>query len=357
MSLPIIPIDPALKRDVPATFDFGKVFANYMFTQKYQAGRGWYDAQIEPYAALSLLPAAAVFHYAQEFFEGAKAYRRDDGNINLFRFMDNCRRFNRSAERLAMPTVDIETHFDALVQLIQFEQAWVPQAPSTLYIRPTMIATSPRLGLATSEEYLHFILLSPVGSYFAKGVKPLSVYVEHEYVRAVRGGVGDIKAGGNYAASVYVSEKVKAQGYDQVLWLDAFEHRYVEEVGAMNIAFVYHGNHIITPALSGSILHGITRDSVLKLAPDLGYTIEEGRLDVEEVMQGIRSGDITEAFGMGTAAVIAPVGRFGYKGQSFVVGQEDQMGSVAKNLLETLTGIQFGRIPDPYNWITTVETH
>ncbi len=355
MTIEFISIPEADKRAVPTEFTFGKTFTNYMFSQSYVEGEGWHDAKIHQYAPFQMWPASVVLHYAQEFFEGAKAYRRPDGNINLFRFMDNCRRFNSSAERMAMPTVDPETHFDTLVKLLEVQPEWVPDAPSTLYIRPTMIANSQMLGLGSAREYLHYIILSPVGSYFAAGgtTKGLAVYVETEHVRAFPGGTGAVKAGGNYAASVYVSEQVKKQGYAQVLWLDGLERRYIEEVGAMNIAFVYNGKTIVTPELSGTILPGITRDSLLTLAPDLGYKMTEARLDVDEIMRDIASGEITEAFGIGTAAVIAAVGRFNYKGNDYTLGDQTS-GPVSNHLRETLTGIQFGTIADPYGWTTTI---
>lgn len=354
MSVPIIPINDADKKTIPENFVFGKNFANYMYTQKYN-GEAWVESQIEPYGTIPMSPASAVFHYAQECFEGAKAYRRPDGNINLFRFDENCKRFNRSAKRLSMPQVDPQAHFDALVQLVELEQEWVPEAPSTLYIRPTLIASSAQLGLKASKEYLHFIIMSPVGSYFAGGFNTLPVYVSTEHVRSAPGGTGDVKAGGNYAASVFVSEDAKEKGYAQVLWLDAVERKYVEEVGAMNIMFVYNGKHIVTPELSGTILPGITRDSVLKLAPDLGYTAEEARLDINDIVRDIKSGEITEIFGTGTAAAIAPVGQLGYNGEDYIASN-NEVGDVSKHILEQLQGIQFGRIEDPYGWTHMIET-
>jgi branched-chain amino acid aminotransferase len=355
MRITIEPLAESDRKPFPETLGFGRHFTNRMFTQRYSVEKGWHDARIGPYRPLVLDPSTAVFHYAQEFFEGLKAYRRPDGEVNLFRPWENMARFNRSAQRLAMPQVDPEEHLEALMQLIALEHAWVPRQEGTsLYIRPTMIATDASLGVHASHTFLHFIILSPVGAYFPTGFNPVAVYVCRDYVRAVPGGTGHVKAGGNYAASLVVADEVARQGYHQVLWLDATEHRYVEEVGAMNIAFVYEGKHIVTPALSGSILPGVTRDSVLKLAPALGYTVSEDRIDVHQVLNDLRSGGISEVFGIGTAAVIAPIGRVGCDGQDIVVNN-CQSGPVATHLFKALTDIQYGRVPDPYGWTQVVK--
>jgi branched-chain amino acid aminotransferase len=355
MNITIEPLAEGDLKPAPATLAFGKHFTNRMFTQHYSPEQGWHDARIGPYRPLTLDPATAVFHYAQEFFEGLKAYRRPDGDINLFRAWENTARFNRSALRLAMAQVDPEEHFEAIVELVRLEHAWVPsQDGASLYIRPVMIATDVGLGVHGSHNYLHFIILSPVGPYFAGGFNPVPVYVCRDYVRAAVGGTGAVKAGGNYAASILVSEEVKQQGYEQVLWLDAVERRYVEEVGAMNIAFVYEGKQIVTPALTGSILPGITRDSVVRMAPDLGYTVAEERIDIHRILEHLRSGRITEVFGMGTAAVIAPVGRLGLDNEEIVIN-EDKPGPVASHLFKALTDIQYGRVPDPYGWTYTIK--
>ena len=355
MQITVEPLATGDLKSFPQTLSFGKAFSNRMFTQQWTSEAGWHDAKIRPYGPFMLDPSTAVFHYAQEIFEGTKAYRRPDGNINLFRPWENIARFNRSATRMAMEQVDPEDHLEAIVQLVTLEHEWVPSEDgASLYIRPTLIATEAALGVHASHSYLHFIILSPVGPYFATGFNPVPVFISDDYVRAVRGGVGDAKTGGNYAASLYVSEQVKKLGYQQVLWLDAAERRYVEEVGSMNIAFVYGDKRIVTPALTGSILPGITRDSVLKLAPDLGYTIEEARLDINDVLRDLASGAISEAFGLGTAAVVAPVSKFGYKEKEYVVGGGDS-GPVAKHLFQTLTDIQYGRIADPYGWTHTIK--
>jgi len=351
MSIEIKPLAPEQRQSCPQDITFGVSFSDHMFTQTFDEGKGWYDALISPYHALSLDPSAAVFHYSQEVFEGLKAYRKTDGGINLFRPQENIKRFNRSAKRMVMPEVDEKLHLEAIKSLVQLDQDWVPdQQGSSLYIRPTMIATSPKLGLGASTSYCHYIITGPAGSYFKGGLSPISVYVATEYRRAVKGGVGEAKTGGNYAASLYASEEVMKQGYSQVLWLDAVEGRFIEEVGAMNICFVYEGNRIVTPELSGSILPGITRDSIIKLAPTLGYDISEQRLDIEQVLADIDSGKITEVFGCGTAAVVSPVGELGFKGTKHVIN-DNQAGSVSKHLYDELTGIQYGTREDKFGWI------
>lgn len=354
MSIEIKSLAPHERKSCPKEFSFGANFSDHMFTQEFEPSKGWHDAIISPYHALSLDPSAAVFHYSQEIFEGLKAYRKADGGINLFRPLENVKRFNRSAKRMVMPEVDEALHLEAIKALVKLDQNWVPdQQGSSLYIRPTMIATSPKLGLGASSNYSHFIITGPAGSYFEGGLTPISVYVADEYRRAVKGGVGEAKTGGNYAASLYASEEVINLGYSQVLWLDAISGRYIEEVGAMNICFVYEGKHIVTPELSGSILPGITRDSILKLAPVLGYEISEQRLDIEQILADIDCGKITEVFGCGTAAVISPVGKFGFKGQEHVINN-NETGDVAKALYDELTGIQYGTREDKFGWIESI---
>ncbi len=349
MHIKIVPLAPEALKPVVTSPAFGKVFSNRMFTQEYTSELGWHNAEIGAYRPIVLDPAAAVFHYGQEIFEGTKAYRRPDGGINLFRPWENAARFNRSAMRMAMQQVDPENHVEAIAALVREEAAWVPSADgSSLYIRPTMIATVPELGVVASSHYLHYIIVGPVGAYFANGFNPVGVYISDEYVRAVKGGTGAAKTGGNYASSLIVGEQVRKLGYQQVLWLDGVERRYVEEVGAMNIGFV-RGKEILTPELSGSILEGITRESVLKMAPDLGYSVREERIDVDDMLRQVEQGKISESFGMGTAAVIAPIGRFGYKGKDYTVGN-GQPGPVAQHLYKSLTDLQYGRREDPYGW-------
>ncbi|MCP4273252.1 MAG: branched-chain amino acid aminotransferase [Gammaproteobacteria bacterium] len=350
MSISINSLPREKRGSCPAEFGFGSVFSDHMFTQKFHIEKGWYDAEISPYHNIVLDPSAAVLHYSQEIFEGLKAYHRADGTISLFRPMENVKRFNRSANRMVMPEVDVEFHLDVLKKLIMLDQKWVPDAEdSSLYIRPAMIATSSKIGLGAAADYLHFIITGPAGAYFQGGFHPIPVYVAEEQRRAVVGGVGEAKTGGNYSASLYISEKVAKQGFTQVLWLDAIEGKYVEEVGAMNICFVYDGKHIVTPELSGSILPGITRDSVIKLAPSLGYEVSEKRLDINEVLSDIACGKITEVFGCGTAAVISPVGQLSYKGKDYIIN-ENESGEVSKRLYDQLTGIQYGKIEDTFGW-------
>ena len=347
-----IRIDKIAEHEVvlPEQLGFGRHFTTRMFTQHYDAQRGWHDARIGPYRPITLDPAATVFHNGQMIFDGTKAYRRPDGDINLFRPECNAERFNASALRMGMPTVDPDFHVDAIAKLVGLDQRWVPDREGTaLYIRPVMIASEKTLEVRAGREYLHYIILSPVAPYFAAGFAPVSVYVSGDYVRAVRGGTGEAKTPGNYAGSIAATEVALAKGYQQVLWLDGVERRYVDEVGAMNIAFVYDDREIVTPVLTGAILHGVTRRSLLQLAPDLGFAVSERRIAIDEVLAGLDSGRITEIFGMGTGAVIAPVGRLLYQEREVVI-KDGQAGPVARTLHAELTGLQSGRRPDPYGW-------
>ena len=354
MNIQIAPLSEKDLKPIPKEFSFGGAFSNRMFIQEYTKATGWHNAQIRAYGPVSLDPATAVLHYAQEIFEGTKAYRRPDGNINLFRPLENTKRFNVSAQRMAMPTVDEDFHLEAICKLVELEHEWVPEAPAALYIRPFMFASRPSLVVVASDRYLHLVIVGPVGPYFPQGFKPIPVYISDKYRRAVKGGVGAAKTGGNYAASLMVGEEAIAKGYSQVLWLDALEGRYVEEVGAMNICFVYEGKRLVTPPLSGSILAGVTRSSVLELGKDLGYDVAEEPVDVHELLAGIESGKVTEVFGCGTAAVIAPVGRFGYAGKDYLI-HDNETGPVAKHLYDELTGIQFGTVEDRFGWVHTVK--
>ena len=281
-----------------------------MLTCHYRDGEGWGEVKIEPYHDFALDPAARFLHYSQEIFEGLKAYPSEDGRILLFRPGQNARRMQRSAERMCMPPFPEEAFLEGLAALVVAEKRWIPRAPeTTLYIRPTMIGHEPALGVHHSSMYIFYIILSPVGAYFKEGFKPVRLYVEETYVRAVQGGVGEVKTGGNYAATLLAGAKAEAKGFSQVLWLDAKERKYVEEVGAMNMFFVF-GEKLVTPALSGSILPGITRDSVIQLARGFGWQVEERAISIDEVMAGLADGSLTESFGTGTACVIAPVGSF-----------------------------------------------
>ncbi len=327
---------------------FGKIFTDYMFTMEYSSKEGWHNAQVRPYENLSFDPATTFIHYGQAFFEGMKAYNAVDG-VRLFRPRDNFARATRSAERLCMPALDEELALEGLKKLLAVEKDWIPTAPGTsLYIRPTMVATDVFLGVHASDTYLFFIILSPVGAYYAEGLKPVKIYVEDEYVRAARGGIGFTKAAANYAASIYAGELAAKKGYSQVLWLDAVERKYIEEVGAMNMFFVID-NTIVTPPLRGSILPGITRDSVIKLGRKMGYDVQERLISIDEVMETVRNGRMSEAFGSGTAAVISPVGAFALDGEEVQVG-DGSIGPISQKLYDTLTGIQYGRVPDDMDW-------
>ena len=329
---------------------FGRIFTDHMFLMDYEQGIGWHNARIVPYGDFPIDPAAMVLHYGQAIFEGTKCYRRADGGLQLFRPDANLARMSRSAARMCMPELDEETALEGLKQLIKVDADWVPHREGTsLYIRPTMISTDVGLGVHASRKYLFYIILSPVGAYYKEGLKPVSIYVEDAYVRAVRGGVGFTKCAGNYAASILAGDIAEKKGFSQVLWLDGVEQKYVEEVGSMNMMFAY-GNKIVTPMLNGSILPGITRDSVLKLAPQLGYEVEEARLDIHQIFEDIRTGKLTEAFGTGTAAVISPVGTLCLDNEKLTLG-DGGIGRVSQHLYDSLTGIQYGRLEDRNGWI------
>jgi branched-chain amino acid aminotransferase len=329
---------------------FGKQFTDRMFIMEYDSGRGWHSARIAPYGPFQIDPAALVLHYSQEIFEGLKAFRRKDGTVALFRPEENIKRFNRSARRMVMPEVDEVFFLKALKELVRLESDWVPHSEGTsLYIRPTMIATEAVLGVKPSEKYLCYIILSPVGAYYKGGLSPVKIWISDEYVRVAPGGTGEAKTGGNYAASLRASMEAARRGFDQVLWLDAVHRRYVEEVGSMNICFLYDGK-VLTSPLHGTILDGITRRSVLALVKEMGLEVVERALTVEEIFEGAQTGRLEEAFGTGTAAVVSPVGQFTYRDRTASI-QGAQAGKLTLKLYDTLTGIQYGRIPDPHGWV------
>ena len=333
---------------------FGTSFTDKMFTMKYKEGEGWSNPQVQDFAPFVLSPASLVFHYAQEIFEGQKAYKWDDGSIAMFRPEMNIKRFNRSADRMCMPQVDEDVFMKALDTLVWEDREWIPNKHEhALYIRAAMIATDPLLGVRAGQEYTFFIINSPVGPYFPQGFNPVKIWVSDTYVRATEGGVGEAKTGGNYAASLKAMKEAKANGFSQVLWLDANERKYVEEVGTMNICFVEDGK-LITPELSGSILTGITRDSVLTVAKEKGIVVEEKRISIDELCKGIASGKITECFGCGTACVISPVGELNYKGEAYVVNNS-KIGEVTKTIYDEITGLQYGRVKDTRGWIKLIE--
>ena len=308
---------------------FGQYFTDHMFTMKWNREQGWHDAQIKPYGDFSIDPAGMVFHYGQAIFEGLKAYHAQDGGFLLFRPKDNLKRMNKSAVRMCMPRIPEDKVLQAMKGLIYLDRDWIPSTEgATLYIRPTMIATEAALGLRPAEEYLFYVIMSPVGMYYKNGFNPTKIYVEDTYVRAVPGGVGEAKTAGNYAASVKALMDAKNKDCTQVLWLDAMEHKYVEEVGASNIFFVIN-DVLVTPPLKGTILAGITRDSVLQLAEDWGIETQERKISIDELQAGAADGSLSEVFGAGTAAIISPVGEFLYQGQSIVIN-EKQTGPLTK---------------------------
>jgi branched-chain amino acid aminotransferase len=331
---------------------FGTVFSDHMFSMRHNGGN-WTDFRIHPFGPLSLSPAALCLHYGQGIFEGMKAYRRGE-KVLLFRPEMNFKRLNVSAERMVMPTIDVNFALHSLMELLKIDSEWVPQVPgSSLYIRPTMIATEPKLGVRPSQEYLYYVILGPVGPYFKEGFAPVKIYVSDKLVRAVRGGTGAVKASGNYAASLLAGKDASKVGYSQVLWLDALENRFLEEVGTMNIALRFD-DEVATPPLSGSILPGITRDSVLTLCNDYGYTVNERPISIDEVIDGIQSGKVKEMFGCGTAAIIAPVGSLWYKNQPYEIAN-GKTGELTQRLFDDLIGIQSGERDDPHDWVVPVE--
>jgi len=332
---------------------FGKYFTNRMLLREFKHGT-WNTGKITAYQDLHLPPATVVFHYGQAIFEGMKAYRHPDGSVKLFRPYLNAKRFNHSAERLVMPTIDESYFVETIKKLVSLEADWVPSDEgSSLYIRPTMIASEPFLGVKPSSEYLFFVILSPSGSYFRNGFQPTKIKVETTYIRAAEGGTGNAKAAANYAGSMLGSKIAKDEGYDQVLWLDSKERKYVEEVGSMNIAFVIN-NEIYSPKPKGTILDGITRRSVKTLAEDLNFEFNEDPLTIDSVIQSIESGDLTEVFGIGTAAVISPVGLLNYMDRDYIIN-DNKIGEISQQLYDELTGIQYGRISDRHQWMIDVE--
>lgn len=329
---------------------FGKTFTDHMFVMDYTAGKGWHDARIVPYATFELDPSAMVLHYGQAIFEGLKAFRDSEGRITMFRPRDNFLRMNRSANRLCIPEIDVDFVMEALVKLIEIEKDWVPASQGTaLYIRPFIIATDPYLGVKVSDTYKFFIILSPSGPYYKNGFQPVSLYVENYYTRASEGGTGEAKCSGNYAASLIAGDKAKEMGYDQVLWLDAKEKRYIEEVGSMNM-FVVISGEVLTASLDGTILPGITRDSIIKILKDKGYKVTERKVSLDEIVKALKAGKLDEAFGTGTAAVVSPVGRLRIGDEEYTIG-DGKTGKITQMLYDTLTGIQKGRVEDKFGWL------
>ncbi len=339
---------PAVKPD-PSTLGFGKVFTDHMFIMEWTEEKGWYDARIVPFGKIELHPACTALHYGSEVFEGLKAYRKADGSVQLFRPIENIRRMNRSAERLCLPEIPEDIAMQVLTEFVKFEQEWVPSAPGTsLYIRPFMYGNDETLGVHSVKHATFMIITSPVGSYYKEGINPVKIMIEADDVRAVRGGTGEAKCGGNYAASNRAGEKAEKKGYSQVLWLDGVERKYIEEVGAMNVMFKIDGE-IVTPMLTGSILPGITRKSCIEMLKAEGYKVSERLISVDELGAALESGKLEEAWGCGTAAVISPIGELCYKDVKYIIN-DGKIGEVTSHLYDTITGIQWGRLPDKYGW-------
>ncbi|MDG0817581.1 branched-chain amino acid aminotransferase [Bdellovibrio svalbardensis] len=329
---------------------FGQYFTDHMFVAKYMEGKGWYDAQILPYGPLPLDPGASVFHYGQALFEGMKAFRQADGKIVFFRPEFNHDRMAQGAERMCLEAPPLDLFMQGLHELVKVDQRWIPHEPNTaLYIRPTLIGTESFLGVRPSRETMFFILLSPVGSYYSEGTKPVKIWTEEKYLRAAPGGLGAVKAGANYASSLKAALEAKKKGYAQVLWLDV-EHQGIEEVGTMNVFFVFK-NEIVTPALNGSILNGGTRDAIIELLHSKNLPIVERKITITEVVERLQKGELLEAFGTGTAAVISPIGELHYQGKDWVING-GQTGELSTKLYNEITSIQRGQMPDTQGWIT-----
>ena len=343
---------PAEKPD-SSTLGFGKVFTDHMFIMDYSADKGWHDARIVPFGPLPLHPASTVLHYGVEIFEGLKAYRRADGKVQLFRPIENIRRMNRSAERLCLPQIPEEDAMQALLTFVTMEQDWTPSAPGTsLYIRPFMFGNDETLGVHAVKHATFVIILSPVGSYYKEGINPVGIMIEDEDVRAVRGGTGEAKCGGNYAAANRAGDKAIEKGYSQVLWLDGVERKYVEEGGGMNVMFKINGA-VVTPALTGSILRGVTRKSAIELLKSWDIPVEERLLSVDELFEAAKTGALEEAWCIGTAAVISPIGALGWGDKCYEINH-NRIGELSQKLYDELTGIQWGTKPDPFGWTCPV---
>jgi branched-chain amino acid aminotransferase len=352
-----IRIEPVMQRKEKPDWNklgFGNYFTDHMFIMNYSEGKGWYDPRIIPFANLSLSPAAMVFHYAQEMFEGLKAYKTPDGKIQLFRPDKNIERMNNTNDRLCIPRINPDDALQAICSIVDYDREWVPEIEGTsLYIRPFIISTDAHLGVHVAYNYMFIIILSPVGSYYPQGINPVKIYIETEYVRAVKGGTGRAKAGGNYAASLIGQQKAEKLGYAQVLWLDGIEHKYIEEVGAMNVFFVLNGE-IHTPSLDdGSILPGVTRVSCIELLRSWGYIVTERKISIEELYEANKNGMLNEAFGTGTAAVISPIGEFNNNGDIIILNDR-KIGLISQKLYNSLTNIQWGKAEDIFNWTLQV---
>ena len=340
---------PKAKPTDESKLGFGKIFTDHMFIMDYNKQEGWHNGRIVPFGPIPTHPASTVLHYGAEIFEGMKAYRAVDGTIRMFRPMENVKRLNRSAERLCLPTLDEEGCLDILNTIVELEKDWVPHSEGTsLYLRPFMYGNDPHLGVHAVNNATFVVICSPVGAYYAEGIKPVKIAIESEDVRAVRGGTGYAKCGGNYAASLRAGQRAEENGYTQVLWLDGVERKYIEEVGAMNVMFKINGK-IVTPMLSGSILPGITRKSCIELLKSWGYDVEERLISVDELFEAAENGSLEEAWGTGTAAVVSPIGQLFYKGKAYVVSN-NEIGETTQKLYDNLTGIQWGKVKDENGW-------
>ena len=345
---------PKAKPTDDSKLGFGKIFSDHMFLMDYTEGEGWHDARIVPYGPLPMDPASVVFHYAQEIFEGLKAYRTADGSVQLFRPDCNAKRFQDSADRLCIPKIPVEDFIQAVSALVDIDRDWVPSSDgASLYIRPFAFGTDVGLGVHASKHYLFAIICSPSGAYYAEGLDPIKIYVEDEYIRAAPGLTGFCKCGGNYAASILAGEKAEELGFSQVLWLDGVEKKYVEEVGSMNIMFKIDGK-VYTAPITGTVLPGVTRRSILELLKDWGVEVVEGRLAIADIMKAADEGKLEEVFGTGTAAVVSPVKELDWEGKQALIGG-GQIGPVTQKLYDTLTGIQWGKLPDTKGWTVKVD--
>ncbi|MBE6730962.1 MAG: branched-chain amino acid aminotransferase [Ruminococcaceae bacterium] len=345
---------PKAKPQDESKLGFGKIFTDHMFVMNYETGKGWHDPRVIPYQSLSLDPSAMVFHYGQEMFEGLKAYRTDDGKVLMFRPNKNIERANNTNKRICIPEIPEEDFLQAMQAVVNVDKDWIPTAPGTsLYIRPFIIATDPFLGVRPSDTYLFIVILSPVGAYYASGLNPVKIWIEDEYVRAVKGGIGEAKTGGNYVASLKAQMKAHDEGYSQVLWLDGVERKYIEEVGAMNIFFKISGK-VVTPMLNGSILPGVTRASCIELCKSWGLEVEERKISVDELVEAARTGALEECWGSGTAAVISPVGNLRFEDEVMEIGGGN-IGPLSQRLYDTVTGIQTGKVEDTFGWTVEVK--
>lgn len=345
--------NPKQKPQDESKLGFGKIFTDHMFIMDYTKEKGWYDPRIVPYGPIPMEPSAMCLHYGQSIFEGLKAYRGVDGEIRLFRPEKNFARLNVSCERMCLPTMDEDFALQSLKQLIEIDKDWIPHSDGTsLYIRPFVFGVDEYVGVHPSDHVLFVIILSPVGAYYASGLNPVKIYVEEKYVRAVRGGTGFVKAAANYAISMKAQDEAEKQNYSQVLWLDGIEQKYIEEVGAMNVFFVME-DEIVTPALQGSILPGITRMSCMELLRKKGYTVNERKLSIDELCKAHAAGELKEAFGSGTAAVISPIGELRYGDNQMEINR-GEIGAISQMLYNELTGIQWGKVQDDYGWTVTV---